>query len=65
MKSKSLLFKLLSPVFLVFIIMTGVFSLYLKDNVENSVFNSIIVITLLSLVATTAMMSFFLKNHKS
>lgn len=59
MKSKSLLFKLLSPVFLVFIIMTGVFSLYLKDNVENSVFNSIIVITLLSLVATTAMMSFF------
>ena len=62
MESKSLLFKLLASASLVLALMTAILILYLKGNVESSVFNTVIMVVLLSLITCIAVIYFVVKK---
>lgn len=62
MKSKSLLFKLLASASLVLVLMTAILILYLIGNVESNIFNTVIMVVLLSLITCIAVIYFVVKK---
>ena len=62
MESKSLLFKLLASASLVLALMTAILILYLKGNIESNVFNTVIMVVLLSFITCVAVIYFVVKK---